>query len=152
MSSSTAEISTVVDIIRTHATLDSPALVFEEREISYRMLHARSSQVAEAMRAAGVNAGERVAFLDKNRPEYFEVLFGAAKLNAVCVCVNWRLAPREIVHVVTDAAAKVLFVGADLADRIEQIEEQLPGTRIIALDGHDRWEPYETWIAYAAGR
>ena len=58
VSSSTVMVSTVVDIIRTHATLDSPALVFEDGEISYRTLHARSSQVAQAMRAAGVNAGE----------------------------------------------------------------------------------------------
>jgi long-chain acyl-CoA synthetase len=139
-------VSTVVDIIRTYAELDTPALVFEGREISYRALHARSSQAAQAMRAAGVTAGQRVAFLDKNRPEYFELLFGAAKLNAVCVCVNWRLAPREIVHVVADAAAALLFVGADLADRIEQTEELLPGTRIIALDGHARWVAYESWI------
>jgi len=37
-------VSTVVDIIRTHADLDTAALVFEGREISYRTLHARSSQ------------------------------------------------------------------------------------------------------------
>ena len=86
-------VSTVVDIIRTQADLDTPALVFEDREISYRTLHARSSQVAQAMRAAGVTAGDRVAFLDKNRPEYFDMVFGAAKLDAVCVSVNWRLAP-----------------------------------------------------------
>ena len=60
--------------------------------------------------------------------------------------MNWRLAPREIAHVVTDAAAAVLFVGADLADRVEEIEEELPGTRIVALDGHARWETYESWI------
>ncbi len=139
-------VSTVVDIIRTQATSDRAALVFEEREISYRALDTRSNQAAQAMRSAGVNAGDRVAFLDKNRPEYFELLFGAAKLNAVCVCVNWRLAPREVLQVVTDAAATVLFVGNDLADRVEQIEELLPGTRVVSLDGHDRWAAYESWI------
>jgi long-chain acyl-CoA synthetase len=64
-------VSTVVDIIRTQATSDRAALVFEEREISYRALDTRSNQAAQAMRSAGVNAGDRVAFLDKNRPEYF---------------------------------------------------------------------------------
>lgn len=139
-------VSTVVDIIRTQATSDRAALVFEEREISYRALDTRSSQVAQAMRGAGVNAGDRVAFLDKNRPEYFELLFGAAKLSAVCVCVNWRLAPREVLQVVADAAATVLFVGSDLVDRVEQIEELLPGTLVVSLDGHDRWVAYESWI------
>ena len=45
LSSGTLMVSTVVDIIRTQADLDTPALVFEDREISYRTLHARSSQV-----------------------------------------------------------------------------------------------------------
>jgi long-chain acyl-CoA synthetase len=139
-------VSTIVDIIRTQATLDDPALVFEERAISYRSLDVRSSQAAQAMRGAGVDAGDRVAFLDKNRPEYFELLFGAAKLNAVCVCVNWRLAPREVLQVVTDAAAAVLFVGNDFADRFDQIEELLPDTLIVSLDDADRRVSYEAWI------
>ena len=139
--------STVVDIIRMQGELDAPALVFEEHEITYRALHARSSQVAQAMRAAGVKTNDRVAFLDKNRPEYFELLFGAAKLNAVCVCVNWRLAPREVAHVIGDAKAAVLFVGADFADGVEEIEALLPDTMIIAIDGHARWPTYESWVA-----
>ena len=109
MSQGTPTVSTVVDIIRAHAQLDTPALVFEEREITFRELDARSSRAAQAMRAAGVGAGDRIAYLDKNRPEYFELLFGAAKLNAVCVCVNWRLAAREIANVVDDAAGSFVF-------------------------------------------
>jgi long-chain acyl-CoA synthetase len=139
-------VSTVVDIVRSRAGSDAVALVFEGREISYRELDERSNQVAQALRAAGVGAGGRIAFLDKNRLEYFELLFGAAKVGAVCVCVNWRLAPREITHVVTDAAATVLVVGADLARVVEEIEEQLDATRILAVDGHDRWPSYDGWL------
>ena len=36
---------------------------------------------------------DRVAFIDKNGLEWFEVIFGLAKLGAVNVSVNWRLAP-----------------------------------------------------------
>jgi long-chain acyl-CoA synthetase len=139
-------VSTVVDIIRSRAAEDRTALVFEEREISYRELDTRSSRVAQAMSAAGVQPGDRVAFLDKNRPEYFELLFGAAKVGAVCICVNWRLAPREVAHVVNDATAKLLFVGADFASPIEQIEAGFTGTRVIALDEHDQWPSYEPWL------
>ena len=114
--------------------------------MSYRRLDARSSQAAQALRAAGVVAGDRVAYLDKNRPEYFEVLFGAAKIGAVCVCVNWRLAPREIVDVIADAQASVLVVGSALAGKVEEIERRLERTLIVALDGHDRWPAYDGWL------
>ena len=58
----------------------------------------RSNQVAGALAAAGVGAGDRVAYLGKNSLEFFELLFGASKVGAVTVPVNWRLAAPEIAH------------------------------------------------------
>ena len=142
--------STVVDIVRDHREVDTPALIFEGRELSHRDLDRRSSQAAQAMAAAGVTAGDRVAYLGKNRPEYFEVLFGAAKLGAVAVCVNWRLAAREIGHVVADAQAEVLVVGGEMAGHVAAIEgdlaHALPGLTMVALDPHPVWVAYEDWI------
>ena len=60
--------------------------------------------MAHALAAAGVGAGDRVAFIDKNGLEYFEVTFGLAKLGAVGVAVNWRLAPPEIATIIDDEA------------------------------------------------
>jgi long-chain acyl-CoA synthetase len=136
----------VVDIVRHHRHHDGPAISFEGATITFTDLDHRSSRAAQALRAAGVRAGDRVAYLGKNRPQYFDVVFGAAKLDAVCVAVNWRLSPREVVHVLTDARAKVLFVGADLAPLVERIEDELGWTRIISLDRHDRWPSFEPWI------
>ena len=59
--------------------------------------------MAQALRAEGVGPGDRVAFIDKNGLEYFEVTFGLAKLNAVNVSVNWRLAPAEMAQIIDDA-------------------------------------------------
>jgi long-chain acyl-CoA synthetase len=140
-------VGTVVDIVRHHRGLDEPAITFEGRTVTFAELDERSSQVANALRDAGVGSGDRVAFLDKNRPEYFEIVFGAAKLDAVCVAVNWRLSPREVAHVLTDARAAVLFVGADLAALVEQVEGELQGTTVVSLDPHDRWPSLEAWSA-----
>ena len=69
--------------------------------------------MANLLASLGVGADDRVAFLEKNGIEHFEVFFGAALLNAVCVDVNWRLAPPEVEYIVNDAGAKVFVVGAD---------------------------------------
>ena len=140
-------VSTLVDIVRHQRDDDTAAITFEGRTRSFRDLDEASSRAAHALRAVGVDADERVAYLDKNRPEYFDVLFGAAKLGAVCVAVNWRLSPREVTHVLTDAGARVLVVGADLVDLVEQIEPDLAGTTIICLDHHPRWPRFAPWIA-----
>ncbi|GAA0950118.1 long-chain-fatty-acid--CoA ligase [Actinocorallia libanotica] len=99
----------VVSAVRRHGRerREAPALTGDGRTVSYGELDARSSRVAQALLAAGVRAGDRVAYVGKNAPEYFDLLFGAAKLGAVTVPVNWRLTGREITAILTDAGAAV---------------------------------------------
>jgi long-chain acyl-CoA synthetase len=143
----------LADIIRRHARErgDQPVLTFGRRVITYREMDERSSRVAQALRAEGVGPQDRVAFIDKNGPEYFEVLFGAAKANAVNVAVNWRLAPPEMAYIVNDARARVLFVGPDFVPHLEQIEGQLASiARVVVLGGHPGAGArvgYEAWLA-----
>ena len=89
-------IATIADIIRTHGR-ERPDAARPRGRRAGRSPSAsstrRSNQVAAALAAAGVGAEDRVAFIDKNSPEWFEVTFATAKLGAVNVSVNWRLAP-----------------------------------------------------------
>src|SRR5580765_415198 len=142
-------LSSLVDIIRTHgaARPDRPALQYEGRTITFGELDERSSRVANALRALGVGAQERIAFVEKNGPEFFEVTFGVAKLNAVGVAVNWRLAPTEMAYIIRDAQAKAVIVGQDFVPHIEKIEDELAGVPIVAIGGHSRWTDYEDWLA-----
>ena len=84
---------TVAGVVRQHGAHrpDRTAVTFEGRAISWHALDSRSSQVAQALAAEGVGPLDRVAILDKYGPEFFEVLFGAAKLNAVTTPVNWAV-------------------------------------------------------------
>src|SRR6476661_2340425 len=108
-------ITNVADILRTYAAdrPDRATLVLGDRTMSWAELYERSSRVAAGLAAAGVGSQDRVAFLDKNGIEHFEVFFGAALANAVCVDVNWRLAAPEVEFIVNDATAKVFVVGPD---------------------------------------
>ncbi|MEO5898522.1 MAG: long-chain-fatty-acid--CoA ligase [Ilumatobacteraceae bacterium] len=134
------KIETVVDIVRVHGAgrADHPALVLGDREVSWGELYRRSCQVANLLAAAGVDAHDRVAFLDKNGIEHFEVFYGAAMLNAVCVDVNWRLAGPEIEYIVNDAGAKVLIVGPDFVPVLETFADALTTvTEILVIAGPD---------------
>ena len=85
--------------------------------------------MANLLAANGVGPQDRVAFLDKNGIEHFEVFFGAALLNAVCVDVNWRLAAPEVEYIVNDAEAKVLVVGPDFVPVLDAIAGNLTDGR-----------------------
>jgi long-chain acyl-CoA synthetase len=135
---------TVAGIIRDQAAArgEKVAIVFGERRISYRELDQRSNRVARALLAAGVQPKDHVAFIDMNGPEYFEVLFGCAKVNAINVGVNWRLAPGEMAYTVNDAEAKALFVGPDFQAAIDQVRADLKSVRTVVNLGDE----YEAWL------
>lgn len=132
-----AEPGTVADIVRHHARTrpDQVAMTFNGHRTTYRELDTRASRVAQGLIAEGVGPQERVAFLDRNSDQYFEILFGAAKANAVPVAVNWRLAPPEITYILNDARARVLFVGPDFAPVIAGVRDALEHVRRIVVMG-----------------
>ena len=143
-------IATIADVIREHGARrpDATALVFGDDAVSFGELDRRSSQVAQALRATGVGPGDRVAFVDRNGVEWFEVTFALAKLGAVNVSVNWRLAPPEMATIIDDAQAEVVVVGPDYVGHLEKVEADLPRVRtVIAIGGHERWADYGEWVA-----
>jgi acyl-CoA synthetase (AMP-forming)/AMP-acid ligase II len=145
----TVEIACLADIVGVHGARrpDTAAIVYEGRTTSYCALDRASSQTAHALIAEEVRPQRRIAHLDKSSALFFELLFGAAKANAVMVSVNWRLAPPEVVQIVNDAEAEMLFVGAEFFPVIELIRGELRTVRkIVALDGgHHEWEPFAAW-------
>ncbi len=147
------EIKNVADIVRVHAAQrpDAIALVVGDKAITFAELDERSNRAAQAFRAAGVGFGDRVAFIEKNGSEFFEVMFGLAKLGAVGVAVNWRLAAPEMLQIIEDAHAGVIVVGSEFFGHIEALENGADRfTRahtIVAVGEHDRWPSFADWIA-----
>ena len=131
-------------------TPDRPMFTFGAATVTWAEHDARSNQVAQALLAEGIGPQDRIAFLDKNGLEYFEVAFGGAKVNAVLVAVNWRLAPAEMAVVINDAEARVLFVGREFLDHLDAFEDSLTSVkRIVVLDddGSGEHASYQDWLA-----
>lgn len=137
-------------IIRDHARQRGarPMITQDGRTITWAEMDARSSRVAQGLLAAGLAEHDRVAFVDKNGPEYFEVLFGGGKANVVNVAVNWRLTPGEMAYIINDAEAKLLFVGPDFLGHLDAMEGSLKTVaKIIVIGAHPRHESYAAWVA-----
>jgi fatty-acyl-CoA synthase len=84
--------------------------------VSYRALFARTSATAAALRELGVKQGDRVAVLAKNRLEHIELMFACARLGALFLPLNWRLAEPELGFILDDAAPTVVFFDASFVD------------------------------------
>jgi long-chain acyl-CoA synthetase len=137
----------MVELLARQATerADHPALAGASRTVTYAELENRARRVANALCAAGVAENERVAYLDLNHPEFFEVMLGAAKMGAAIAPLNFRLTPAEMGQIVADARAKVLVVGATFEPALDAIRAAAPGLTTVVRVGDE----YEAWLAEA---
>jgi fatty-acyl-CoA synthase len=98
------------------------ALRFEGEEITYGDLERRVLSLAAVLRRRwGVSTGDRVAYLGFNHPVVLELLFACARLGAIFVPLNWRLALPEHREILRDCAPRVLLVGRELHPQAGEI-------------------------------
>ncbi len=144
------KVGDIAGIIRDNARKQPNAvsLVLGDRTLTWAQLLSRSAQVAQGLRRAGVKPQDRVAFLDKNGIEHFEVFYGCSLLNAVSVDVNWRLAAPEVSFVVNDSQAEVLIVGQEFVAILDAIVGDLVNVKtIVVIGGHPSHNDYERWVS-----
>ncbi|MHB8271534.1 class I adenylate-forming enzyme family protein [Bradyrhizobium sp.] len=125
------------DLIARHAafTPDKPALMFEGEVLRYRAFFERIETTAKALKTEfGVGRGDRVAILSLNRPDYLVLLYACARLGAMLVPLNWRLAVAEQVFILSDAGAKVLVLERAFAEILPPLAKELPDASIVGLD------------------
>jgi len=116
-------------------TPDRPAIIFEGEILSYAGFNARIEQTACALKAElGVSRGDRVAILSLNRPDYLVLLYACARLGAVLVPLNWRLAVAEQLFILSDAGIKVLVLEQAFAEILPALEKGLPNASVVGLD------------------
>ena len=142
-------IANVAGILRAHAKSLSGkvALVQGDRVQTWQESYERSCQVAQALKASGVGNQDRVAFLDKNSIEHFEVFYGCALLNAVSVDINFRLAAPEVAFIVNDSRATVFVVNAEFVPVLDAIVGELTHVKkILVIGEHAKHESYEKWV------
>ncbi len=114
---------------------DKPAIHFEGKTLSYAAFNERIEQAARALKAElGVNRGDRVAILSLNRPDYLVLLYACARLGAMLVPLNWRLAVAEQLFILCDAAVKVLVLERAFGALLPALTEKLPDTRVVGFD------------------
>jgi long-chain acyl-CoA synthetase len=145
---SVASPASIADGVRAHARErpEAVAFVVGDRRVTYAELDTESNRVACALQALGIGAQDRVGFLDKNGYEYFPLLIGAGKLNAVTVAVNWRLAPPEVAYILRHAGVKLLLVGAEFLGLIDAAGLDADIEVVVTGDATER-RGYADWLA-----
>lgn len=144
-------IQTLADITRFHRAErpEQLALRFntDGREWTYEQLDLEACRCAHALKAGGISEGSRIAYLAKNEPEYFTFLYGGAKLGAVSVAVNWRLAPPEMEYIINHSQASILLIGDDFLGHLAQMNLNLTQVVVLGDPGDSGYPTYDQWLA-----
>src|SRR6056300_942426 len=130
-----SEFGTLADIPRVNAERfgDAVAIAYDFEDISYTAFDLRSNQVANGLLDSGVRAEERIAILNKNSATFFDILFGCAKANATLVTVNFRLTEGEVVFILEDSDATLLFLGSEFEFLADNLSAALPKLKKIII-------------------
>ncbi len=147
--------STLADVIRDHGRsyADRAALVDGAYAATWAETDARTTQLANALSAVGVEAGDRILWLGQNSFRVYELLAAAAKLGAMVCPGYWRWAPPEMAFAIEDFSPKVVFwQDEEIGTTVQQARELVGDSHKAVWLRHDATgsESYEGFLASGA--
>ena len=126
---------------------------------TYRDCEIRAKQFAQALRAEGVQTGERIGTLAWNTYRHLEVYYGTSGVGAVCHTINPRLFPEQIALIVNHAQDRFVLFDLNFAPLVDKLAAQCPQVQawVVLTDREhapDMQTPvvfYEDWLAAQDG-
>jgi len=117
-------------------TPDKIALVCQGRRLSYREVEEQSSRLAQALIAAGIERGDRVAIFMDHSVEAVLSLFAVLKAGAAYLMVNPTTKGEKLAGILNDCQASGLLSDANKLDRVQECRQKTPSLRTVFLGGH----------------
>jgi long-chain acyl-CoA synthetase len=110
------------------------ALRHDDNTVTYQQLAESSERVAGLLAGRGVGAGDRVAVMLPNVPEFASIYYGVLRLGAVVVPMNPLLKSREVAYYLSDSGAQVIFAWPASAAEVAVAVEQVGGVELFVVD------------------
>ena len=114
---------------------------------TYRQLHARAKQLANALDTWGIAMGERIATLAWNGHRHMELYYAVAGKGAIVHTINPRLIPEQIAWIANHAEDSALFFDLTFLPVIEKIAAQCKTVKRFVLMTDRAHMPATTGIA-----
>ncbi|WP_448505425.1 class I adenylate-forming enzyme family protein [Immundisolibacter sp.] len=145
------------DLLRRcgEALSDHLAFIDGDRRRTWGDMDRRADRLAAALQRLGIGKGDVCAVLAHDRVEVVEHWYACLKLGALRMGINWRYAPREMLHLLHDSCARVLLIEAScvplLAAELDALRRA--GPVLIGFGvGHGLPLDYETLLAGEGSR
>jgi acyl-CoA synthetase (AMP-forming)/AMP-acid ligase II len=117
--------------------------------VTYRQLDDEANRLAQLFRAAGLRAGDHIAFCLENHPRFLAIAWGATYAGLYYTAMSSRLTLDEAEYIVNDCGALVYITSGAKAELAEALVDRMPEVRVRLMVDHvvDGYERYEEAIA-----
>lgn len=123
------------------------------RTRTWAQLAERAGKLADALSAAGVMPGDRVAYLGFNSHIAVETLFAAPLIGAASVPLNFRLSDGELIETVDDCRPRVIVVDTEHTETLARIRHDCTSLEtVFAATPGDEMQDYEAALAATTPR
>ncbi|QQK76835.1 long-chain-fatty-acid--CoA ligase [Salicibibacter cibarius] len=137
-------ISVFVQNVRRHP--EKMALIYNDRTYTYWELNQRINRFANGLTQLGVHKGDKVALMMKNSDDFVIAFYGAAKLGAVLVPINFRLIGNEVQYILEQSDTVTVVCDEEFEKIINEASASISGIRDVVsvptakLDKHLSFE------------
>jgi 3-(methylthio)propionyl---CoA ligase len=105
---------------------------------TYAAVHDRAKRVTNALKALGVQRGDRVATLAWNTGRHIEAWYGIMGMGAVCHTLNPRLFPEQLCYIINHAEDRVIFTDLTFLPTLMEHRDKMPTVKhVIVMTDED---------------
>jgi acyl-CoA synthetase (AMP-forming)/AMP-acid ligase II len=127
------------------------AVVDGDLRLTYNEFFDRCDRWSSVLVSLGVKPRECVAYIAPNTHAMLEGFYAVPQIGAICVPLNYRLAPSDFVYAINHSGARVVCVHSEYIASLDSVRSELPNVKsFVALEGQKTgWLNYEALLAEA---
>jgi long-chain acyl-CoA synthetase len=127
---------------------DALALATNFGNRTFNELNGRTNQLLRFLRDRGIGAGDAIAVVSRNRPEFIECFAAALRGGIRFTPVNFHLTGEEAGYVIDNCEAKAVIYDADLGTGVDAVAHAKSCDVRLSIGGQiDDFDDYESAIA-----
>jgi len=117
---------------------EKKAAIFGEDAYTYSSLNAQANKIANALKALGIERGDRVAMWLPNRPEFLTCFYGILKVGAVALPMNILYKSREMKFLLSNSESKAIIALEEGLETLRRIRSDLPLLEKVIIIGQEK--------------
>ena len=122
---------------------DNDALICGDEVVTWKEYDEKSSKIATALTAAGLQANSKAGLYLNNSNEYLIAQNAIFKIGGIPINVNYRYVAEELIYLLDNSDSEAVFYHACYSNRIKEIASSLPNIKawIEVSDGTESHFP-----------